>query len=178
MDNNKNMKIVELQQPKVKKIQEDTVATVTQQFLGFDKTILMLLVVVGLSLAISYLLFRELKKTKEEIRNIKNNEIDYDDITEKVENNSNSVKAMEIKIDQIIGVLQNQHTKQQVPQQVPQQVHQQQKSEKKQLEHVQKVVKKIVEDEDEDSDGFEDSDDEKVVPTIGGGLKAPVEIRI
>lgn len=172
MDNNKNMKIVESQQPKVKKIQEDTVATVTRQFLGFDKTILMLLVVVGLSLAISYLLFRELKKTKEEIRNIKNNEIDYDDITEKVENNSNSVKAMEIKIDQIIGVLQNQHTKQQVPQQVPQQ----QKSEKKQLEHVQKVVKKIV--EDEDSDGFEDSDDEKVIPTIGGGLKAPVEIRI
>ncbi len=171
------MKFVELQQPKVKKIQEDAVATVTQQFLGFDKTILMLLVVVGLSLAISYLLFRELKKTKEEIRNIKNNEIDYDDITEKVENNSNSVKAMEIKIDQIIGVLQNQHVKQPVHQTVNQIVPQQHKTEKKQLDQVQKVVKKIVE-EDEDSDGFEDSDDEKVIPTIGGGLKAPVEIRI
>ena len=168
MDNSKNMKIVELQ-PKVKKIQEDSVTTMTQQFLGFDKTILMLMVVVGLCIAASYFLFRELKKTKEEIRNIKNNEIDYDDITEKVENNGNSVKAMEIKIDQIIGVLQNHQ-----PQQ-PQQP--QLKLEKKQIEHVQKVVKKIME---EDSDGFEDSDnDETIVQTIGGGsLKSQAEIRI
>lgn len=174
-----NMKVVELQ-PKIRKMNEESLTSVSQQFLGFDKTILMLLVVVGLCLAVSYFLFREVKKTKEEIRNIKNNEIDYDEITEKVENNSNSVKAMEMKIDQIIGVLQNNHSKPPV-QQVH--VHTPSQSEKKQIEHVQKVVqkaivKKLEEEDDDESDGFEDSDDEKVIPSVGTTLKTPVEIRI
>lgn len=167
------MKIVELP-PKVRKIHEEQMTTMSQQFLGFDKTILMLLVVVGLCLAMSYFLFKEVKKTKEEIRNIKNNEIDYDEITEKVENNSNSVKAMETKTNQIINMLQLQSQQVRSP---VHQVQQQQLLEKKQTEHVQKVIKKL-EEEDDDSDGFEVSDDEQVVPTIGGGLKPPVEIRI
>lgn len=170
---NMNMKIVDLP-PKVRRINEESIVNVSQQFLGFDKTIIMLLVVVGLCLAVSYFLFKEVKKSKDEIRNIKQSQIDSDDIAEKVENNNNSVKAMEIKIDQIIGALQSQQMKHQV-----QSPHQQ--SDKKQTEHVHKTIQKVIrkiEEDDDDSDGFEDSEDEKVIPTIGGVLKSPVEIRI
>lgn len=154
------------------------------QSFSIDKTMVILLVIVGLSIMISYFLFREIKKTKDDIRNIKNNEIDNDDIIEKVEINSKSVKAIEYKVDQLIGVL----TRTEKAEKAEKAVHQasvRQASVHQAPEVVKNVVKKVVQpviEHDsisESEDGFDDSDDETEIPTIGGGIRGePADIRI
>jgi hypothetical protein len=200
----RNIKPMDIQPPHVSKsrkipgevsvVDQGSMTQLVQSF-SMDKTMIILLVVVGLSIMISYFLFRELKKTKDDIRNIMNKEIDNDDITEKVEINSKSVKAIEYKVDQLISALtRTDKSVHQAPvHQAP--VHQapvhQAPVHQAHIHQSPKVVKKVevqpviehcdsnVSESDSDEDGFDDSDDDMEIPTIGGGIRGePADIRI
>ncbi len=77
----------------------------SSQIFGLDKNITVLFITVIVLFIFSYYLFREFKKVKEEIRTLKSREIDMEDVLEKVNVNSDSVKAIEIKLDQLIHAL-------------------------------------------------------------------------
>ena len=74
------------------------------QIMGIDKNLLIMAAILSLSVGISFYLFKEIKKVKEDFRTLKSGEAD-DDLIEKVEQNSESVKAIENKLDQLISAL-------------------------------------------------------------------------
>lgn len=74
------------------------------QLFGLDKNLIIILVVTGVSLCASFYLFKEVKKLRDDVRILKAQEIDQD-LIEKVEENSESVKAIELKMDQLITAL-------------------------------------------------------------------------
>jgi len=87
---------------KTKNMLEDIQAP---QIFGLDKNMTVLFAIIVMLFIFSYYLFREFKKMKEEIRTLKSKEIDIEEIAEKVNINSDSVKAIEIKMDQLIYAL-------------------------------------------------------------------------
>lgn len=124
---------------------DELVVADNHQFFGLDKNLLITFAVVGVSLMFSMYLFREVKKIRDEVRTIKAQEPDQE-LAEKVEENSEAVKAIETKLDQLItalgarerrmqqmaqqlqpqqGMMQQQQPPQQMMMQQPQQVQQQ-----------------------------------------------------
>jgi hypothetical protein len=83
---------------------EDLVTSDSHQIFGLDKNLLLTFAVVGVSLMFSMYLFREVKKLRDDVRTIKAQEPDQD-ILDKVEENSEAVKAIENKLDQLITAL-------------------------------------------------------------------------
>jgi len=84
---------------KVEVIEPINTMSVSSGF-SIDKNVIMMITVAGVSFGLFYYLFRELKKIKEDVRLIKS--FDNDDLLDKVEQNSESVRAVEIKLDQLI----------------------------------------------------------------------------
>ena len=95
--------VQQIQPPVSRKIRSDEIVKDSRIF-GLDKNIIIMVTVAGLSLGISMYLLRELKKVKETVKSSMTQQLD-DDIIEKVEQNSESLKAMEIKFDQLILAL-------------------------------------------------------------------------
>ncbi len=91
----------------------------SSQIFGLDKNITVLFVTVAVLFIFSYYLFREFRKVKDEIRTLKSKEIDMEEIVEKVNVNSDSVKAIELKMDQLIHALTKNNSQPQ-PQPQPQ----------------------------------------------------------
>ncbi len=81
-----------------------------QQVFGIDKNLIITVAVVGVSLCFSLYLFRELKKLKDDVRTIKTQEPDTE-LAEKVEENSEAVKAIETKLDQLITAISTRERK-------------------------------------------------------------------
>lgn len=82
----------------------DELVTVDNQLFGLDKNLLITFAVVGVSLMFSMYLFREVKKLRDDVRDIKAQEPDQE-LADKVEENSEAVKAIETKLDQLINAL-------------------------------------------------------------------------
>ena len=115
----KHSKIPDVQQSmaKTKPVLEEVHSS---QIFGLDKNITVLFVTVIVLFIFSYYLFREFKKVKEEIRTLKSKEIDMEEIVEKVNVNSDSVKAIELKMDQLIYALTKNNSQPQHQVQQPQ----------------------------------------------------------
>ena len=75
------------------------------QIMGIDRNILLMGLILVISLGVSFYLFRELQTIKGEIINIIKNESPDEELIEKVELNSEAVKAIENKLDQLITAL-------------------------------------------------------------------------
>jgi len=98
----------------------DELVAVDTQFFGFDRNFLITFACVGLSICISLYLFKEMKKMRDDIRIIKSQEPDTE-LTDKVEENSEAVKAIEVKLDQLITALSSRERRFQQQQQQQQQ---------------------------------------------------------
>jgi hypothetical protein len=95
-----------MQQPitKIKKNIEDIQEQASQMF-GLDKNMIVIFLIIAVLIVSSYYLFNGFKKIRDEVKLMKSREIDTEDIMEKVDYNNDSVKAIEIKLDQLIGEL-------------------------------------------------------------------------
>lgn len=142
----------------------------SSQIFGIDKNITVLFITVIVLFIFSYYLFREFKKVKEEIRTLKSKEIDMEEIIEKVNVNSDSVKAIELKMDQLIYALTKNNSQQPQEQAQPQAQVQQPRVQVQQVRTP--PVNQIVESDD---DYETDSDDGIIRQPISRSSK---EIRI
>jgi DNA repair exonuclease SbcCD ATPase subunit len=66
-----------------------------------DKNMVVFVAVAGVSIGLSFYLFKELKKLREEVKTSKSREIP-DNLIEQVELNSQSVRSIELKLDQLL----------------------------------------------------------------------------
>lgn len=103
---------------------------------GVDKTSFAIMAAVGISVAMSFYLFNEIKKMKEEIKSIKINEIS-EEIQEKVDMNSNAINAVTIKLEQLINALQQSEQRNNLQQQPEQKNNVQEHQETKKQRQVQ-----------------------------------------
>lgn len=101
--------------------------SVANLFQGIDKNLIAIIAVAGVSISLSFYLFREVKKIREDIKTIKAQEVP-DELQEKVDMNSNAINAVTTKLDQLINALnaQEQRRAQQMMQQQQQQQQRQQ----------------------------------------------------
>jgi len=102
-------KIVDIQQTMMKSKNPLEEIQSTQIF-GLDKNITVLFITVIMLFVFSYYLYREFKKMKDEVRNLKSKEVEIEELIEKVNVNGDSVKAIEIKLDQLIYALTKNNT--------------------------------------------------------------------
>lgn len=115
----------------------DDLVTIDNQLFGIDKNLLITIAAVGVSLCFSMYLFKEIKKIREDVRYIKSQEPDTE-LIDKVEENSEAVKAIEIKLDQLITALGNRERRmQQIAQQTPKVQHDQQIQQEQHLSNIQ-----------------------------------------
>jgi hypothetical protein len=99
----------------------EELVTSDHQFFGIDRNLAITVAVVGVSLCLSLYLFKEVKKLRDDVRTIKSQEPD-EELAQQVEENRESVKAIETKLDQLITALGARERRfQQMQQQVPQQ---------------------------------------------------------
>ncbi len=147
------------------------------QIFGMDKTMLMTFAALGLSMAVSMYLFREFRKLKDEVRVIKSQDPDSD-LFDKVEENSESVKAIEIKLDQLILAISNRERKFQQAQmavnsqqQVHQQVHQQQ-AHQQQAQQMQQTGQQAEYEyyEEEEEEEEDETNMQQTAPVMGGRI--------
>lgn len=66
-----------------------------------DKNMVAFVAVAGVSIGLSFYLFKELKKLRDEVKTVKTQEIP-DNLLEQVELNSQSVRSIELKLDQLL----------------------------------------------------------------------------
>ncbi len=106
-----------------KKISDELSLSDPSQMFGIDRNLLIMGAIASISIGLCMYLFSELKKVKEDVKLIKTQEPD-DDINERVEQNTESVKAIEIKLDQLIMALnaREREREQRRPQMAPQQM--------------------------------------------------------
>lgn len=115
----------------------DDLVTIDNQLFGIDKNLLITIAAVGVSLCFSMYLFKEIKKIREDVRYIKSQEPDTE-LIDKVEENSEAVKAIEIKLDQLITALGNRERRmQQIAQQTLKVQHDQQIQQEQHLSNIQ-----------------------------------------
>jgi hypothetical protein len=105
-----------VQEHRPKKYSDELAVSDPHQFFGIDRNLIITLAVVGISLGLSMYLFREIKKIRDDVRTLKSQEPDSE-LIEKVEENSESVKAIETKLDQLITALGTQQRRYQQMQQ-------------------------------------------------------------
>lgn len=100
---------------KVKKPETDMVTkdNTLSFFKSLDKNTIVLLVLVCLSLGTSFYIFKDLRKTKEQLNKL-NNDALVDDILEKVDANTQNVHTIELKLDQLIKTMGQKTQQQQV----------------------------------------------------------------
>jgi len=87
-----------------KKSPDDLIVQDSSMIFGVDRNIVIMVAIAGISIGLSLYLFREIKKIKEEVKLVKTQGPD-DDLIDKVEQNSEAVKAIETKLDQLIMAL-------------------------------------------------------------------------
>jgi DNA segregation ATPase FtsK/SpoIIIE-like protein len=85
---------------------EDSDNSITGIINGLDRSTIAIIGVAGISIGLSFYLYRELRKMKEEIRETKSQEIP-DDLIEKINVNSESVETISTKLDQILQIIGN-----------------------------------------------------------------------
>jgi flagellar biosynthesis GTPase FlhF len=97
---------------------DELVLTDPQQFFGMDKNLIITLALTGLSMGLSIYLFREVKKIRDDVRVLKTQDVEsIEKLEEKVDENGEAVKAIEIKLDQLITALTARETRYQQQQQ-------------------------------------------------------------
>ncbi len=82
-------------------------------FKSLDKNTIAILVLLGLSLGTSFYLFKDLKKTKEQLNKISNDTL-VDDVLEKVDANTQNIHTIDLKLDQLIKTMTQKTQAQQV----------------------------------------------------------------
>lgn len=85
---------------------EERLCVANDTIMGFDKGTIAMFSVLGLSMFFSAYLFREMKKLKDDVSSLSvGGSESNDDLILRVEQNSNSVQAIESKLDQLIVAL-------------------------------------------------------------------------
>ncbi len=108
-----------VQEYKIKKIDELALTsdTLSPQIFGIDRNLLIGLTLIGVSMGFSLYLFKEVKKIRDDVMFIKSQEPDSE-LIDKVEENSEAVKAIELKLDQLITALESRERRYSQPQPV------------------------------------------------------------
>lgn len=98
----------------IKKNDTDIIPKDTLSFFkSLDKNTIIILVLLGLSLGTSFYLFKDLKKTKEQLNKISNDTL-VDDVLEKVDANAQNIHTIDLKLDQLIKTMSQKTQAQQV----------------------------------------------------------------
>ncbi len=92
---------------------EDIIPVIPSQMFGIDKNIIVIFLIVAVLIIFSYYLFNGLKKLRDDVRLMKSKELNNEDVLEKVEINNDSVKAMELKMNQLVSELNKREQKEQ-----------------------------------------------------------------
>lgn len=82
-------------------------------FKTLDKNTIIILVLLGMSLGTSFYLFKDLKKTKEQLSKLSNDAL-TDDMLEKIEENTQNIHTIDLKLDQLIKTMSQKTQVQQV----------------------------------------------------------------
>lgn len=82
-------------------------------FKSLDKNTIIILILLGLSLGTSFYLFKDLKKTKEQLNKISNDTL-VEDVLEKVDANAQNIHTIDLKLDQLIKTITQKTQTQQV----------------------------------------------------------------
>ncbi len=138
--------------------------SMTNMIQGIDKNMIAIVAVAGVSIGLSFYLFREVKKIREDVKAVKASEVP-DELQEKVDMNSNAINGIGTKLDQLISALsaQEQRRTQMMQQQVqPVQPVQQQ---------VQQPVQPVVPVQQ-----HEQVTEQVQVPMMGGSVIPPGEV--
>jgi hypothetical protein len=93
-----------ISKPQGRKISDELVSPQDSLIMGVDKNIVIMASITVISIGLSLYLFKEFKKIRDDVRILKGQGPD-DELIEKVEQNSESVKAIEMKLDQLILAL-------------------------------------------------------------------------
>jgi hypothetical protein len=99
----------EVKKPDTDMIPKDTLSF----FKSLDKNTIIILVLLGLSLGTSFYLFKDLKKTKEQLNKISNDTL-VEDVLEKVDANTQNIHTIDLKLDQLIKTMTQKTQAQQV----------------------------------------------------------------
>jgi len=147
------------------KRREDVLSDPTQMLNGVDKNMMMILAIALLSLGSSYYLFREMKKIKEDVNAVKNAE-DNEELLEKVEQNSESVKAIETKLDQLITALNTRDRNMNEARKAQQQMAQQQMAQQQMQQQQQQQMQQQMSQQMDQQVNYEEDE----IPVMGGKL--------
>lgn len=99
----------QIKKPETDLIPKDTLSF----FKSLDKNTIVILILLGMSLGTSFYLFKDLKKTKEQISKLGNDTL-TDDMLEKIEENTQNIHTIDLKLDQLIKTMSQKTQMQQV----------------------------------------------------------------
>jgi len=83
---------------------EQPESSMTSMIQGIDKNLIAIVAVAAITLGVSFYLFREVKKVRDDVKSIKAQEVP-DELQEAVDMNSNAINAVTTKLDQLISAL-------------------------------------------------------------------------